>query len=87
MAYRHQRKQKQCLVKRRPVTDMLVKRTKEGAEVMLTHSTASIAAVTPDRTCVEGKQADRQQRHFIQVDACIKSLFRSQREGHSVPQT
>lgn len=56
---------------------MLVKRTKEGAEVKLTYSTVSIAAVKPNRTCVEGKQADRQQRHFIQVDVCIESLSSS----------
>lgn len=52
---------------------MLVKRTKEGAEVKLTSSTASIAAVNQNRTCAEGEQADRQRSHFIQVDACIES--------------
>lgn len=52
---------------------MLVKRTKEGAEVKLIYSTVSIAAVKPNRTCTEGKQAARQQRHFIQVDACVQS--------------
>lgn len=53
--------------------DMLFKRTKEGTEVKLIYSTVSIAAVKPNRTCAEGKQAARQQRHFIQVDACIQS--------------
>lgn len=72
MAYRHQRKQKQCLVRRRPVTDMLVKRTKEGAEVKLTYSTAS------RQNLCGGKQADRQQRHFTHVDACIESLSSSE---------
>lgn len=35
--------------------DILVKRTKEGAEVKLIYSTMSIAAVKPNRTCAEGK--------------------------------
>lgn len=63
--------------------DMLVKRTKEGAEVKLTYSTVS-------RQNLCGRKASRQAAETFHPSRCVyrkPQLFGSQREGHSVPQT